>query len=70
MTHNRFSGDLTAAEAFWRDHSTWLEERGYHLRPRYQPDWKPSWFEEDVDSRFVSEDAHMAKASFYPLATA
>ncbi|TFK74320.1 hypothetical protein BDN72DRAFT_893294 [Pluteus cervinus] len=33
---------LQKAEFFWRDHAGWLETRGYRLRPRYQPGWKPS----------------------------
>ncbi|CCM03211.1 uncharacterized protein FIBRA_05335 [Fibroporia radiculosa] len=36
-------GDLEPHEYFWRDHQPWLEERGYMLRPRYRPDWVPSW---------------------------
>lgn len=34
---------LWPSEVFWRDHQPWLEERGYLLRPRYQPDWVPWW---------------------------
>ena len=30
-------------EHYWRDRSLWLKECGYVLRPRYSPDWKPSW---------------------------
>lgn len=30
-------------EEFWRDHQKWLQEKGYMLRPRYMPDWVPSW---------------------------
>ena len=30
-------------EHYWRDRSLWLKEQGYVLRPRYSPDWKPSW---------------------------
>jgi hypothetical protein len=36
-------GVLHKGEAFWRDRQPWLRERGYELRARYQPDWKPSW---------------------------
>ncbi|KAI0363375.1 hypothetical protein BV20DRAFT_958445 [Pilatotrama ljubarskyi] len=36
-------GGLDPEERFWRDHQKWLEERGYLLRPRYRPDWVPSW---------------------------
>ena len=34
---------LLAHEVFWRDIQVWLTEQGYMLRPRYKPDWKPSW---------------------------
>lgn len=35
--------DLRETETFWRDHQPWLQSKGYMLRPRYMPDWKPSW---------------------------
>lgn len=34
---------LFKGEHYWRDRSLWLKEHGYTLRPRYSPDWKPSW---------------------------
>ena len=34
---------LRSEEIFWRDHQTWFQDCGYMLRPRYMPDWKPSW---------------------------
>ncbi|KAH9920136.1 uncharacterized protein B0H18DRAFT_1025282 [Fomitopsis serialis] len=36
-------GGLMDHEHFWRDRQSWLQEQGYMLRPRYRPDWKPSW---------------------------
>lgn len=39
---------LTKDEIFWRDHQQWLESCGYMLRPRYKPDWKPSWIDGDL----------------------
>ena len=36
-------GLLSAEELFWRDHYEWLQRSGYRLRPRYAPDWVPSW---------------------------
>ncbi|KAI0312540.1 hypothetical protein OF83DRAFT_1176535 [Amylostereum chailletii] len=36
-------GTLNRVERWWTRHQPWLEECGYRLRPRYQPDWKPSW---------------------------
>lgn len=38
---------LTSGEVYWRDHQKWLEHNGYMLRPRYRPDWKPSWIGTD-----------------------
>lgn len=34
---------LTTAEKFWRDRYSFLANLGYTLRPRYAPQWKPSW---------------------------
>jgi len=36
-------GQLTEWETLWRDRHDWLLEQGYQLRPRYSPNWKPSW---------------------------
>ncbi|KAH9920118.1 uncharacterized protein B0H18DRAFT_1193589 [Fomitopsis serialis] len=36
-------GGLATHEYHWRDRQAWLREQGYMLRPRYRPDWKPSW---------------------------
>jgi hypothetical protein len=43
--------NLTTAEGgldgieirYWRNNYEWLRDRGYQLRPRYSPDWIPSW---------------------------
>ncbi len=48
-------GGLSNAEFFWRDHYKFLEENGYRLRPRYSPDWEPSWRGTNRD-RFLCED--------------
>jgi hypothetical protein len=40
---SRRPGDLWPEEFFWRKHHAWLQDRGYLLRPRYQPGWTPSW---------------------------
>ncbi|KAI0634044.1 kinase-like protein [Trametes polyzona] len=34
---------LTPLEAFWRDRYRYLNDSGYLLRPRYSPEWEPSW---------------------------
>ncbi|EIW62688.1 uncharacterized protein TRAVEDRAFT_69009 [Trametes versicolor FP-101664 SS1] len=43
IPRKRYDGELTTGETWWRDHQVWLQERGYMLRPRYRPDWVPSW---------------------------
>ncbi|KAJ8463347.1 hypothetical protein ONZ51_g10315 [Trametes cubensis] len=53
-----FAGGLSEAEIWWRDHQRWLEERGYMLRPRYHPDWVPSWHKDGGSDRdyYLRED--------------
>lgn len=36
-------GGLDGAEMYWRANYQWFLDRGYQLRPRYSPDWIPSW---------------------------
>ncbi|KAF9814683.1 hypothetical protein IEO21_04978 [Rhodonia placenta] len=48
----RVPGSLSKGELYWRDRQPWLEKRGYLLRPRYSPDWRPSW--EGTKKRFFS----------------
>ncbi len=55
MFFKNMNGGLSNAEFFWRDHYRFLEEKGYRLRPRYSPDWKPSWLSTNRD-RFECED--------------
>lgn len=43
-------------EFWWRDHFLWLKEKGYLLRPRYDPEWVASWKTSGKDWR-RSEDA-------------
>lgn len=40
---HREVGGLFDSEVWWRDHYRDLEAHGYKLRPRYHPDWQPSW---------------------------
>ena len=34
---------FSLSEMFWKDRHGLLQSRGYMLRPRYRPDWIPSW---------------------------
>jgi len=40
---DRRPGALSIDETWWREQYQWLKVRGYQLRPRYAPDWVPSW---------------------------
>ena len=51
---------LSQSEIYWRDHQMWLASCGYMLRPRYAPDWKPSW-EGTKKSWWECEDGPSAK---------
>ncbi|KAF7315847.1 Protein kinase domain-containing protein [Mycena indigotica] len=51
---------LNPGELYWRDHSEWLEQVcGYRLRPRFRPDWVPSWHADPRKApfRIICEDA-------------
>ncbi|KAI0077826.1 hypothetical protein K474DRAFT_1039953 [Panus rudis PR-1116 ss-1] len=47
--------DLRPWEIPWRDRAVYLRERGYILRPRYQPGWKPSWINTHRDPHFCED---------------
>ncbi|KZV61502.1 hypothetical protein PENSPDRAFT_658851 [Peniophora sp. CONT] len=49
-------GGLTVWEALvWRMAYAQLLFRGYRLRDRYRPDWKPSWIDKGLDIATVRE---------------
>jgi hypothetical protein len=50
-------GHLSVQEVYWRDHQKWLLENGYRLRPRYDPNWTPSW-KRTKKFMLLCEDAH------------
>ena len=39
----RTIGTLHRSEKWWKDQYYDLKRNGYGLRPRYHPDWVPSW---------------------------
>ena len=47
--------DLLPGEVFWRDRYLFLEGCGYTLRPRYHPNWKPSWLGTNRDPDFCED---------------
>ncbi|KAG2014288.1 other/AgaK1 protein kinase [Coprinopsis cinerea AmutBmut pab1-1] len=48
---------LRDGELYWRDHYDWFLEKGYRLRPRYKPNWIPSWIEKPDKFQGESEDS-------------
>ena len=55
LFYQNLSGGYLTREFFWRDHYTWLQEQGYTLRPRYHPDWTPSWTGTKKDSDYCED---------------
>ena len=43
MSSNSEDDAIQEREVFWRDRYDFLRKAGYTLRPRYKPDWIPSW---------------------------
>lgn len=46
---------LLPAEIEWKDRHRALEARGYLLRPRYHPDWSPSWTGTNLDPTYCED---------------
>ncbi|KAI5900649.1 uncharacterized protein SCHCODRAFT_02563594 [Schizophyllum commune H4-8] len=60
------------AEQWWVDHRSWLENRGYLLRPRFTPGWSPSWHDpkvnsEDAEDRFPADKPNVLDATKLPF---
>jgi hypothetical protein len=47
---------LDEFEEWWADRYEFLKEKGYMLRPRYRPGWKPSY--KQTQNPFTFEDGH------------
>ena len=60
----REPGTLLDSEVWWRDHSKVLENHGYRLRPRYRPDWVPSWKKSGKEF-YTVEDGQPTLVSFF-----
>ncbi|KAF8874749.1 kinase-like domain-containing protein [Infundibulicybe gibba] len=43
LNDRRYPKIINKNEIIWRDRYNFFLERGWELRPRYRPDWKPSW---------------------------
>ncbi|KAI0365108.1 kinase-like protein [Pilatotrama ljubarskyi] len=47
--------DLLPSEIFWRERQRYLLDHGYVLRPRYWPNWKPSWLGTNLRPAFCED---------------
>lgn len=48
--------ELNEDEQIWRDRYSFFLDCGYQLRPRYVPEWTPSWIGTQLDPSYC-EDA-------------
>ncbi|KAF6743542.1 hypothetical protein DFP72DRAFT_827633 [Ephemerocybe angulata] len=48
-SHPYNQANLSSGEVYWRDHYIWLKQSGYALKPRFNPDWVPSWTGKNID---------------------
>ncbi|KAK0442214.1 kinase-like domain-containing protein [Armillaria borealis] len=51
-TRSSISDDRITPEMFWVKHQPFLASEGYMLRPRYHPNWTPSWIRKDGTTRW------------------
>ncbi|KAH8995419.1 hypothetical protein EDB92DRAFT_1971157 [Lactarius akahatsu] len=51
----RQMGTPVMAGRWWKDHCNDIADRGYRLRPRYHPQWEPSWFNKGKDFYTVED---------------
>ena len=63
----RTIGTLFKNEEWWRDQYYDIHNRGYELRPRYHPNWQPSWIRLGEDF-FTVEDGQPSIVSASHLA--
>jgi hypothetical protein len=54
------AGGLNRIEKRWTNRQKALEEAGYMLRPRYHPEWQPSWA--NTDMFFLNAEDGQAQA--------
>ena len=59
--------DLFDAEVYWKDRYHFLNHHGYALRPRYHPDWKPSWIGTNIDPVFCEDSISIIVCAHFCL---
>ncbi|TEB23477.1 hypothetical protein FA13DRAFT_1797966 [Coprinellus micaceus] len=59
ISDDRVATELLPSEVWWRGKYLWLLTQGYTLRDRYNPQWRPSWYDNPnlggrtLDSQFL-----------------
>ncbi|KAI0669458.1 kinase-like domain-containing protein [Trametes maxima] len=53
--------DLLPSEISWRNRYVFLQKRGYSLRKRYHPEWKPSWIGTNVAPDFCEDSIDVSR---------
>ncbi|KAI0751223.1 kinase-like domain-containing protein [Daedaleopsis nitida] len=56
LSDDEIFGSLSLVEMFWRDRYELFQLHGYTFRPRYHPDWVPSWRQDPTLNLFHTED--------------
>ena len=56
---------LLPGEVYWKDRYFFLDGCGYALRPRYHPDWKPSWIGTNRDPMFCEDSATLIVSGYF-----
>ncbi|KAI0700981.1 kinase-like domain-containing protein [Cerioporus squamosus] len=54
--------NLIPTELFWQVRQPLLNEHGYRLRPRYSPEWKPSWTGTNLSPAFCEDSIILSTA--------
>ncbi|KAI0645035.1 kinase-like protein [Trametes meyenii] len=54
--------NLIPSEEFWKERHSYLERRGYTLRPRYSPKWQPSWKGTHLNPTFCEDSIVLVDA--------
>lgn len=52
---SHFFFKLNDGEKWWRDHAAQIKFRGYRLRKRFRPGWKPSWLGTDLNPYILDD---------------
>ncbi|KAI0634040.1 kinase-like protein [Trametes polyzona] len=52
---------LSASETFWKERYKYLLDHGYLLRPRYSPDWEPSWLGTNLDPYYCEDSVMLTR---------